>query len=488
MKTTHSALRSGLLTGLSTLAVSGSAAGAGLLLAHEFGRNARTDGFFLAYGVYLVIVIAAQSFRTVVLPDLTRAAARGALGLELRAYALALAVPAVPAVALAAALAGPLGHAITGRAAAAHVAARALPWLVAAGFLQLFAALLASALAALDDYVVAAVAYAAGGVLALALFAGLAHPYGIVSLAWSVAANGALTAALPLAALARRAALAGARSEGLALARRLGALVGGASVPIALQAMYVVSLRIAGGLGAGRASSFNYAYLVAAVLVTATASSVALISSAPLTRRGLDAEAAAAHVAHAAWLSLAPIGAAAGFFALAGGRILGPLLGSSYGGGVGRELGRLVAYLAPWTVVTVAYTVTFPLLFVLGRGRARALVAVAGLGLALSIPLALAGRAALGLGGISLALAVSTLAVLVALARALGATALRIVLRELAAVAALYGAVAAAAFAAGWAIGGVGGAVAGVVLYGVALLALRPRPLRAAWGYVRGLH
>src|SRR5438105_212172 len=141
-KTSRSAVRSGLLTGLSALAVSGSAAGAGLLLAHEFGRNARTDGFFIAYGVYLVIAIAAQSFRTVVLPDLTRAAARGVLGGETRAYALALALPALPVVALVAAFRRPLADAITGRPEAAHVAASALPWLVASGLLQLLAAVL----------------------------------------------------------------------------------------------------------------------------------------------------------------------------------------------------------------------------------------------------------------------------------------------------------------------------------------------------------
>src|SRR5919198_3767941 len=53
-----SAVRSGVLTGLSSLAVAGSAAGAGILLAHLFGRDERTDGLFVAYGVYLVLSIA----------------------------------------------------------------------------------------------------------------------------------------------------------------------------------------------------------------------------------------------------------------------------------------------------------------------------------------------------------------------------------------------------------------------------------------------
>src|SRR5439155_4256064 len=144
-----SAVRSGAFTALSSLAVAGSAAGAGILLAHFFGRNERTDGLFVAYGVYLVLAIAAQSFRTVVLPQLTREAA--ALGPETRAYLLALAGAGVVAVGAAAALAGPLGRALTAHPGSAHVASRALAWLVAAGFLQLIAALAASALAARDS-------------------------------------------------------------------------------------------------------------------------------------------------------------------------------------------------------------------------------------------------------------------------------------------------------------------------------------------------
>src|ERR671930_725544 len=132
--TRKSAVRSGVVTGLSSLAVAGSAAGAGILLAHFFGRNERTDGLFVAYGVYLVLAIAAQSFRTVVLPQLTREAA--ALGSETRAYLLALAGAGAVAVAAAVALAGPLGRALTAHAASAHVASQALPWLVAAGLLH----------------------------------------------------------------------------------------------------------------------------------------------------------------------------------------------------------------------------------------------------------------------------------------------------------------------------------------------------------------
>src|SRR5881227_1474838 len=98
---TPSALRSGALTGLAQVVLALAAAGAGALLAQKFGRSAETDGFLAAYGVYLVLVLAAQAFRMVVVPDLTRAAAEGRLGSEFRAYALAFLAVAVPATILA---------------------------------------------------------------------------------------------------------------------------------------------------------------------------------------------------------------------------------------------------------------------------------------------------------------------------------------------------------------------------------------------------
>src|SRR5204863_8235330 len=119
----------------------------------------------------LVRSLAAQAFRTVVLPQLTGDVE--SLGGEIVAYLLALAGAGVVVVGVTVALADPLGRALTAHEVSAHVASRALPWLVAAGFLQLVAALAASALAARDSYEVAALAYSAGAVVALVLFAAL---------------------------------------------------------------------------------------------------------------------------------------------------------------------------------------------------------------------------------------------------------------------------------------------------------------------------
>ena len=295
-----SALRSGLLTGLAQVVVALAAAGAGALLAHKFGRSAETDGFLSAYAVYLVLILAAQSFRMVVVPDLTRAAARGELAGESRSYAVAHLCLAVPVAILVGVFSSQLGDLLTGNLppSAAHVAARALVVLVPAAFVQLLAGLAASALAALDSYGTAAAGFALGGIAGLVVFAALAGSQGIVALAWGLAANAGVALAVPVTQLFRRGALRGAMPARLDVGPRLWHLVQGAAVPVALQGCYLLGLRFAARLGVGSVTSFSYAYLAASTLVGATAFSLGLISAAPMTRRGVDAIAAGRHVVH----------------------------------------------------------------------------------------------------------------------------------------------------------------------------------------------
>ena len=53
--------------GGSTLLVASFAAIVGVLIAREFGRTDETDGFFAAYGVFFVVVLAAQAIRIAVI-------------------------------------------------------------------------------------------------------------------------------------------------------------------------------------------------------------------------------------------------------------------------------------------------------------------------------------------------------------------------------------------------------------------------------------
>lgn len=485
----RSALRSGLLTGLAQVVVAFAAAGAGALLAHKFGRTAETDGFLAAYAVYLLLVLVAQAFRMVVVPELTRAAGEGTLVGESRAFGLSFLAVAVPVSVLVGVFSRPLGELITGSlpASAAHVAARALVVLVPAAFVQLLAALAASALAALDSYGTAAAGFALGGVAGLVVFAALADGHGIVALAWGLAVNAACAFTVPVVGLAWKGALVGAWPERLRLGPRLWRLVEGAAVPLSIQACYLLALRFAAYLGVGRVTSFSYAYLVASTLVASTAFSLGLISSAPLTRRGIDAVAAGRHVVHAAWVSLALVGAAAGVFALVGGRIMGVVLGSAYGGGVGRELGHLVVYLAPWMLAWVGFAVAFPLVFV--SGRERLLLPLAATGFVVCIPLGLGLRAAAGLSGIAIAIGLSTLLMTGGLLWMLSPRTLAIAALGLARLALAVGAATALAFGAlSLALPAIPAAAVGVLLYAAVVFAMRSLGLSEAWAYVRGLH
>jgi len=486
---TPSALRSGLLTGLAQVVVALAAAGAGALLAHKFGRSAETDGFLAGYGVYLVLVFAAQAFRMVVVPDLTRAAAEGRLGGESRAYALAFLVLAVPVSVLVALLSHPLGDLITGSLPprSAHIAARALVVLVPAAFVQLLAALAASALAAIDSYGTAAAGFACGGLAGLVVFAALADAHGIVALAWGLSVNALVALGVPLVVLLRRGALGGPSPLKRDVGPRLWRLLQGASVPLALQGCYLLALRFSAELGVGQVTSFSYAYLAASTLVGATAFSLGVISSAPLTRRGLDPVAAGRHVVHAGWVSLSIVGAAAGVFALVGGRIVQFVLGDHYRGGVGRQLGHLVVFLSPWMVAWVGFAVTFPLVFV--AGKRKTLVPLGALGFVVCIPLGLGLRAAWGLPGIAIAVGLATLLIALGLMAALSTETLAIAAFGLGRLALAIGGASALAFGiVSFVLSPVPAAALGVVVYTLLIVSLRSLGLSDAWAYVRGLH
>src|SRR5579862_8409077 len=87
------AVRSGLLTGISTAVVSGTAAVLGIILSRKFGHGVKTDGFFAAYGVYLALVLVAGSLRVIVLPRFVTAREDGRLAQEVGAWSAGLALP-----------------------------------------------------------------------------------------------------------------------------------------------------------------------------------------------------------------------------------------------------------------------------------------------------------------------------------------------------------------------------------------------------------
>ena len=281
---------SAALTAASTLVVSAFAAIIGVVIAREFGRTDETDGFFAAYGVFIVITLAAQSIRIAVLPSLSRARDEQRLAGTVAGFATALTLVAVPLL-----VAGELGaqsiaDLLTGSGSdtAQDACADALRWMIPAAVAHLYAGLAASGLAALDDYATAALGYAVGSAAGLALILTRVGDDGVVAVSWGMALNGALALLVPTVGLAWRAAHArmpavAVRPVGAPLVSRLGVFAIAASLPLALQLLYVVCLPFAGTLGSGAVTSFGYAYLAAASLVTVTAFSIGLVSSVPLT-------------------------------------------------------------------------------------------------------------------------------------------------------------------------------------------------------------
>src|SRR5918994_787128 len=221
----RSALASGVLTAMSIAVVTGLSAAVGVVIARKIGRGVETDGFFAAYGVFLVLVLAASAVRAAVLPRLARARAGGAFGSLFVSYALAIWIVAAPALLLA-----------------------------------IFA----------SDWCAAQLA------------AGLPSSARDIACAWGTLLNGAVTLAVPLTALLIRAEWG--RRDHLLVLGRLGELARASSLAIALQALFVVCLRFVSDLGTGAVTSFTYAYFVAAALVSVTATSLGVVSSVPLTR------------------------------------------------------------------------------------------------------------------------------------------------------------------------------------------------------------
>jgi len=484
-------LVSGALTAGSLLVVSGVAAVVGVVIAREFGRGPETDGLLVAYGVFIVIAISAQAIRIAVLPALARAKDEERLAGEIVGFALALATIAVPVALVTELAASWLATVLTGDGSGvAHdTAAEALRWVVPAGCLYLFAGLAASGLAALDDYGLAALGYAAGSLSGLTLILLRADADGIIAVAWGMTLNGTVSLLVPLIGLGVRASRTrmprhAVRPTGPTLRARFGTFLVGASLPLALQLLYVVCLPFASREGEGAATSFVYAFIGASALVTVTGGALGLVTSVPLSRSSLEPAATTSHIVAAFWISLAFVGAACGVFALAGGDVVERVLGGAYGGEVGAELGRLVVLLAPWMIASVAIALAFPLTFVTGRTRALPWI---GLGtLALQVPLAWLGAQTLELDGLALALGVTTVLVCVALLRELGVLAHTGPALLLASV--TIGAIAAVSFGApALVLGSVAAAALGVVAYVVLLAVIRPRGLAAGWQYLRAL-
>ena len=328
-------LATGAITALGLAVQTGLAAVVGVIIARELGRNAETDGFFAAYGVFIVILLIGNAIRVTMLPSFARARTEGRLAGAVVSTGLLVGSFVALLVIVAIAAAEPLADLLTGEGPelARSTAAEALPWMVAAGALQVLAGQAASALAALDDYVTAAVGFVSGSVAGLALILVLIDDHGVQAVTWGMALNGSISLLVPSIVLVVRARAAGLSGAKLGTARAgsasstLRLLLNGVALPLALQAIYVICLPPASREGEGAVTSLGYAYLFSSAVVAVTASSIGLVTAVPMTRAGLGEGRAARHIVASAWLGVVAIGFTAGVLALAGGTFIETLLG-----------------------------------------------------------------------------------------------------------------------------------------------------------------
>jgi peptidoglycan biosynthesis protein MviN/MurJ (putative lipid II flippase) len=253
-----------------------------VLVSHLFGKGARTDGLFAAYGVYTMLLGLAQTLRTTIVARL----AGGELGEEydrllgsVLLLALGFAVPLVV-------LAEPLAKALTGDLGtpAVDAASTALAVLWFAALAQLIAALSAAALAVRGEFGLPGAAYVGGGVLGLVVLEALHGSLGIDAVAVGVAAGSAATALVLLARmlmLGWRPHVAAMRPGGGTFAGVKTVLLGAVSSMLG-QLSYLVTVGFAARVGEGAVTVYTYAFFVAALLMGATSMPAGIVMAAPI--------------------------------------------------------------------------------------------------------------------------------------------------------------------------------------------------------------
>ena len=350
-----------------------------LVVLFAFGKTAKTDGLFTAYGVYGILLMVAQSLRTTIVARLVEAPS---LWTAVDSYAGAVLALTVAAAVPLIALGDPLAHVLTGAASGdAHDTARTALWLFAlAGGAQLLAALGAAALGALNRFVAVSVAYLSAGVASIVGVVALAGPLDVTAVPVAVAAGSALNAAL----MARGLLVAGWRPQRQVamlvsgLGRRVWIIVSGAALYAGSQAIFVVSLALAARMGNGAATVYTYAFFAASFIVGSSSGSVGIVLAAPLAQTWDRSPASLTPhlrviVRLGATLTLPVLGVAA----IAGGDLAALVFGSKLTTADTNALAGCFLALAGFMLATLAMTVPLLAAFALSRYSVVAAIALA---------------------------------------------------------------------------------------------------------------
>lgn len=266
------------ITALSQVASMALGAVIALVILLRFGKDAETDGLFAAYGVYGVVVVVAQSFRTTIVARLAEGPTPfAALDRYLGAVGVLFVAAAIPLLALAEPLAKLLTADLGADAVDAARSSLMILWL--ASGLQLIGALLAAALAVRDDFALSGGAYVAGGLVSVASLLALAPLLGIEAVAVGLCLGGVATVTLMLARLVRhgyRPVAAGMVPDRTAVGRA-ALLVWAAAGTLSTQVAFVVTLGFAARLGEGAPTLYTYATFVFGLFLASTAGAMTIV-------------------------------------------------------------------------------------------------------------------------------------------------------------------------------------------------------------------
>jgi O-antigen/teichoic acid export membrane protein len=361
-------------TGLGQSFVSLASAIQAVLVGAIIGTSAGTDGFFAAYGLYALMVVLAQSWRTTIVARLTESGSRySAFNHFCGAAVLIFLASGVLFVALGAPIASLLGG---GRPEAEHVAREALLILWPAVGGQMVAALAAAMLGLLGNYGRAAFAFPAGGILSIGAFLALEPSLGLTALSLSILVGTAVTLVLLVAALLHSDWRPSTEILQVRENARLALLLLGASTTNALVYLsYLISLAFAAQLGEGAVTVYTYAYYAQGFFQTFVGSSVMIVLAAPIAstwdRRPMSLRPYYDDIFRTGMMIVFPVAAAAAFV----GEPVALALLRRFTDQQVHELIVLFLVLVPGIITAVAVSIPTVALFTLGRYRARAIVA-----------------------------------------------------------------------------------------------------------------
>ncbi len=254
----------------------------GLLIAVVVGEGAQTDSFLAAYSVYLIFTLFGSTLRIALVPMMGSPADEAALRDAARdAVGRLMAAGAVLALVLVA-LSPLLGRVLaTGdEGSPTGTASISLAILALASFCQVAAASLSATLAASRRFAASSAIFVAGSAATLVLATGLMVAFGILGAAVGILGGSILLYGAHHVYLRRFGfvvwpALRGAFARptwGLALTAAAGA-----SVPLTLQAGLTIALSAAAG-AIGIVTAYSYAYFVAVILTSITASTIGFVT------------------------------------------------------------------------------------------------------------------------------------------------------------------------------------------------------------------